>query len=96
MICAKGKPHFFCKCPNANHNRRREQLLNVTTDEVRRVAQKYIVEGLKAETNKALAVLGEKGKWVNPAEGWQVLDLSQNAQSTPREEFDVNEGKVML
>ena len=51
---------------------KREQLLDVTKEQVREVAQKYLVEGMNSAS---LAVLGERKEWVKDSDGWDIRTL---------------------
>jgi len=52
--------------------RRREQLLDVKAEDVRAVAQKFLVEGMGKGN---LAVLGERREWMDEREGWTEVPL---------------------
>lgn len=56
--------------------KRREQFLDVTREQVRDVAQRYVVEGLDKEAEKAV-FLGEKVPWENA--GWKVENLNMSS-----------------
>ncbi len=51
---------------------RRERLLDVTAEQVQRVADEFLV---KRAAENSIAILGEKKDWANPANGWEVKDL---------------------
>ena len=51
---------------------KREELLDVTKEDVREVAQKYLVNGTQ---NARLTVLGEEGEWLQKQGGWDVKKL---------------------
>jgi Zn-dependent M16 (insulinase) family peptidase len=51
---------------------RRERLLDVTAEDVQRVADQFLVQ--RADKS-SVAVLGEKKDWVSQANGWDVRDL---------------------
>ena len=52
----------------------REQLLDVTTEDVQRVAQKYLVD--LPTDQRAVCVLGEKKEWIGQdPEPWQEKHL---------------------
>ena len=55
---------------------RREQLLDVTKDDVRNVAQQFLVDGMK---NAKTVLLGEQNEWSSPRNGWTVkkIELSK-------------------
>lgn len=54
---------------------RREQLLGVTKDQVREVAQKYVVDALAKESGR-LVFLGERRDWVDKS--WSVNEMDIN------------------
>ncbi|GAM82428.1 hypothetical protein ANO11243_004070 [Dothideomycetidae sp. 11243] len=51
---------------------RRERLLDVTPDQVRDVAERFLLNGSKASR---LAVLGERKAFMGEADGWSIEDL---------------------
>jgi Zn-dependent M16 (insulinase) family peptidase len=51
---------------------RRERLLDVTAEDVQRVADQFLVQ--RADKS-SVAVLGEKKDWANQANGWEIRDL---------------------
>lgn len=51
---------------------RRERLLDVTAEDVQRVADQFLVQ--RAD-NSSVAVLGEKKDWASQANGWEIRDL---------------------
>lgn len=67
---------------------RRERLLDVTTDQVQRVADEFLV---KRASESSIAILGEKKDWVTKKNGWTERDLhmteniKQLAQQDPDE-----------
>jgi Zn-dependent M16 (insulinase) family peptidase len=54
---------------------RREQLLDVTKDQVREVAQKYIVDAL-TQNKERVVFLGEKRDWVDKS--WTINEMDIN------------------
>jgi len=52
--------------------KRREQLLDVTASDVKKVAEEFLV---KSAEEASIAVLGPKKDWVKEANGWSVKDL---------------------
>jgi len=52
--------------------KRREQLLDVTAEDVKQVAQKYL---LKPFERGNLAILGAQKGWVTKEAGWEVRDI---------------------
>lgn len=71
----EGMGHFLYGITEEMRQKRREQLLDVTKDQVREVAQKYIVEGLQKQAER-LVFLGEKRDWVD--ESWAVKEMDIN------------------
>jgi Zn-dependent M16 (insulinase) family peptidase len=51
---------------------RRERLLDVTAEDVQRVADQFLVQ--RADKS-SVAVLGEKKDWTSQANGWEIRDL---------------------
>jgi Zn-dependent M16 (insulinase) family peptidase len=51
---------------------RRERLLDVTAEQVQRVANDFLV---KRASESSVAILGEKKDWVTEKNGWDVRDL---------------------
>lgn len=71
----EGMGQFMYGITEEMKQKRREQLLDVTRDQVRDVAHKYVVEGLGKEAERAV-FLGEKAAWVDA--GWKVEDMNVN------------------
>ncbi|KAJ4424579.1 Mitochondrial presequence protease [Gnomoniopsis sp. IMI 355080] len=71
----EGMTRFMHGVDQAMQQTRREQLLDVTKEQVRDVAQKYIVGALERKSEKAV-FLGEKAAWVDGE--WQVEDMNVN------------------
>lgn len=71
----EGMGQFMYGITEEMKQKRREQLLDVTREQVRDVAHKYVVEGLGKEAERAV-FLGEKAAWVDA--GWKVEDMNVN------------------
>lgn len=71
----EGMTRFMHGVDQAMQQTRREQLLDVSREQVRDVAQKYIVGALERKSEKAV-FLGEKAAWVDGE--WQVEDMNVN------------------
>ncbi|TPX06923.1 uncharacterized protein E0L32_011147 [Thyridium curvatum] len=71
----EGMGKFLFGVTNGMKQRRREQLLDVTKDQVREVAQKYIVDAL-AKGAERTVFLGEKQDWVDSS--WKVNEMHVN------------------
>ncbi|CRK18032.1 hypothetical protein BN1708_012208 [Verticillium longisporum] len=68
----EGMGRFLSGITDEMKQTRREQLLDVTKEQVRAVAQKYLVDGLKKEEER-VAFLGEKRAWVDGS--WKVQEM---------------------
>ncbi|KAH6688989.1 mitochondrial presequence protease [Plectosphaerella plurivora] len=71
----EGMGRFLSGITDEMKQTRREQLLDVTRDQVREVAQKYLVDGLARDEGR-IAFLGEKRPWVD--ETWKVSEMNIN------------------
>lgn len=74
-ISTEGMDRFISGITDEMKQKRREQLLDVTTDQVRQVAQKYIVDAL-AQEKERVAFLGKKQDWVDSS--WKVHEMDVN------------------
>ena len=71
-VSDEGMTRFLSGIDEEMEQKRREQLLDVTKDDIREVARKYLVEGTPGAS---VAVLGERQDWVSHADGWVVKNL---------------------
>jgi Zn-dependent M16 (insulinase) family peptidase len=74
----EGMAHFVYGITEDMKQKRREQLLDVTKDQVREVAQKYIVDQLNKDTGR-LVFLGEKREFVDKS--WTINEMDINGGS---------------
>lgn len=74
-VNTEGMDRFSSGVTDEMKQTRREQLLDVTKDQVREVAQKYIVDGLAREQER-VAFLGEKKDWVDST--WSIREMNVN------------------
>ena len=76
----EGMTRFLSGVDEAMEQTKREQLLDVKKEDLREVAHRYLVEGMK---DARIAVLGEKKDWVKEEAGWSIksMDLSKASQS---------------
>ncbi|KAK4103850.1 hypothetical protein N658DRAFT_232654 [Parathielavia hyrcaniae] len=74
----EGMGNFVYGITEEMKQRRREQLLDVTKDQVREVAQKYIVTALSKEAER-LVFLGEKRDFVG--QSWVIKEMDINGAS---------------
>ncbi|CZR57935.1 related to metalloprotease 1 [Phialocephala subalpina] len=76
-VSAEGMTLFSYGVTEEMQQTRREQLLDVTKEQVREVAQKYIVDALAKDQGRVV-FLGEKKTWVDGT--WEVRDMGISAQ----------------
>jgi Zn-dependent M16 (insulinase) family peptidase len=81
-VSTEGMDHFVSGITKQMKQTRREQLLDVTKDQVREVAQKYIVDAL-AGGKERIAFLGEKRDWVDST--WTVREMNVNGAAAEPE-----------
>ncbi|KAI1390856.1 Metalloenzyme, LuxS/M16 peptidase-like protein [Hypoxylon trugodes] len=74
-VNSEGMLRFMSGVTHEMQQRRREQLLDVSKDQVREVAQKYIVDALAKEEER-IAFLGKKQEWVDGS--WKVNEINVN------------------
>lgn len=75
----EGMGRFLYGVDEEMKQRKREQLLDVTKEQVRDVAQKYVVEALDKQAERAV-FLGEKQAWVDGE--WKVENMNVNGGET--------------
>ncbi|KAK1756925.1 Metalloenzyme, LuxS/M16 peptidase-like protein [Echria macrotheca] len=71
----EGMSNFLYGITEEMKQKRREQLLDVTKDQVREAAQSYIVDGLAKEAGR-LVFLGERRDWVDKS--WAINEMDIN------------------
>ncbi|KAI1376619.1 Metalloenzyme, LuxS/M16 peptidase-like protein [Hypoxylon crocopeplum] len=71
-VNAEGMLRFMSGVTHEMQQKRREQLLDVSKDQVREVAQKYIVDGLAKEEER-VTFLGKKQDWIDAS--WKVNEM---------------------
>ena len=72
-VNTEGMLRFVSGITDEMQQKRREQLLDVTKDQVRDVAQKYIINGLTNQSEQ-IAFLGKKQDWVDGS--WKVKEIN--------------------
>ncbi|KAI9701384.1 MAG: Mitochondrial presequence protease [Bogoriella megaspora] len=75
-VSQEGMTRFLSGVDEAMQQRKREQLLDVGKEQIRDVAQRYLVEQAK---NSSIAILGQKSDWVKETDGWQLRDLGMKS-----------------
>ncbi|KIW01456.1 uncharacterized protein PV09_07213 [Verruconis gallopava] len=81
-VADEGMTRFLAGVEWAAQQKRREQLLDVKAEDVKRVAEEYLINRAK---DAATAVLGERKAWVKDGE-WTLKDLGALAERV--EEFE--------
>jgi len=71
-VSQEGITQFLTGVDQDMQQQRREQLLDVTADDVKSVADKFLVNGVDSAH---IAVLGAPKEWVNKESGWDIRDL---------------------
>lgn len=77
-VSQEGMSRFLNGIDDAMEQTKREQMLNVKKEDLREVAQKYIVDGMK---NARITVLGERREWVKEADGWRFKNVELSKPS---------------
>ncbi|KAL8678464.1 MAG: hypothetical protein Q9224_007111, partial [Gallowayella concinna] len=84
-VSDEGMTRFLSGIDEDMEQRKREQLLDVTTADVVEVAQKYLVDGM---AKARVAVLGAEKGWVPSGDDWDIKRL-QMAQDGDCESPDL-------
>jgi Zn-dependent M16 (insulinase) family peptidase len=88
-VSSEGMTRFLSGVSDEMLQERRERLLDVSKDQVREVAQQYIVDAL-AKGEGLMVFLGEKKPWVDST--WETKDMGISAQEPEvQDEEDVKE-----
>jgi len=90
-VSQEGMTRFLSGVDEAMEQKKREQLLDVKKEDLREVAQQYLVEGMK---DSRLAVLGEKKDWVKEGEGWTIKCMELNRASESAGASDLSAGDL--
>lgn len=79
-VSEEGMARFVNGVDEVMEQTKREQLLDVKKEDIREVAQRYLMEGMK---DARIAVLGDKKDWVRGEAGWTIksLELSRASES---------------
>ena len=79
-VSQEGMTRFLSGVDEAMEQTKREQLLDVKKEDLREVAQRYLVEGMK---DAKVTVLGEQKDWIKEEAGWSIksIDLSKASES---------------
>ncbi len=91
-VSDEGMTKFLSGVSDEMIQERRERLLDVTKDQVREVAQTYIIDALKKNEGR-LAFLGEKKPWVD--ETWETKDMGISIENPEAQtEEDVKDASL--
>ena len=77
-VSQEGMTRFLSGVDEAMEQKKREQLLDVKKEDIREVAHRYLVEGMK---DAKIAVLGEKKDWVKEEAGWSIKSIGLSKAS---------------
>ena len=72
-VSEEGMTRFLSGVDEDMEQVKREQLLDVRKEDLKDVAQRFLVEGMEGAQ---LAVLGERKEWVKEQDGWEVKESS--------------------
>ncbi|CAL3963212.1 unnamed protein product [Diplocarpon coronariae] len=88
-VSAEGMSRFLSGISSEMMQERRERMLDVTKEQVREVAQRYVVDAL-AKGDGRIVFLGEKQPWVDDT--WKTKDM--NVATSPEESCVLDEEDV--
>jgi Zn-dependent M16 (insulinase) family peptidase len=90
-VSREGMSKFMYDITDDMVQERRERLLDVTTNQVREVAEKYIVDAL-AKGEDSMTFLGEKKLWVDST--WETKDMGISQSATEVEIGDEEDTRL--
>ena len=90
-VSQEGITRFLSGIDEAMEQNKREQLLDVKKEDLREVAQQYLVKGMK---DARIAVLGEKKDWVKEEAGWSIKTMELNRASESVGASDLSPGDL--
>ena len=90
-VSQEGMARFLSGIDEAMEQTKRQQLLDVKKEDIREVAQRYLVEGMK---DARIAVLGEKKDWVKEEAGWSIKRMELNKDSESVGASDLSPGDL--
>ena len=79
-VSQEGMTRFLSGVDETMEQTKREQLLDVKKEDIREVAQRYLVDGMK---DARITVLGENKDWFKEEAGWSIknMELSKASES---------------
>ena len=90
-VSQEGMTRFLSGVDEAMEQSKREQLLDVKKEDLREVAQRYLVEGMK---DARITVLGEKKDWVSKEAGWSIKSMELSKASELAGASDLGPGDL--
>ena len=90
-VSQEGMTRFLSGVDEAMEQTKREQLLDVKKEDIRKVAQRYLVEGMK---DARITVLGERKDWVQEEAGWSIKSMELNKASEAVGASDLSPGDL--
>ena len=90
-VSQEGMTRFLSGVDEGMEQIKREQLLDVKKEDIREVAQRYLVQGMK---DARVAVLGEKKDWVNEEAGWSIKNMVLSKASESVGASDLSPGDL--
>jgi Zn-dependent M16 (insulinase) family peptidase len=82
-VSQEGMVQFLSGVDPEMHQKRREQLLDVTSEDVKNAAEEFLVKGIECANT---AVLGARKDWVKESDGWTIRDLGMDELASQGEE----------
>jgi Zn-dependent M16 (insulinase) family peptidase len=90
-VSQDGMTRFLSGIDDTMEQTKREQMLDVKKEDLREVAQKYLIDGM---SNARIAVLGEKKEWVKERDGWTIKQMELSKPSESVGASDLGEGDL--
>ena len=72
-VSEEGMTRFLSGIDENMEQKMREQLLDVSKENVKKAAEDYVVQGMSKAN---VAILGEKKDWVKESDGWQIEKIN--------------------
>ena len=92
-VSEEGMTRFLSGVSNQMLQERRERLLDVSKEQVREVAQKYIIDALE-EGKGRMVFLGEKKSWIDGTWELKEMGISERGTEEIQDEEDVKEAAL--
>ena len=90
-VSQEGMTRFLSGVDEGMEQTKREQLLDVKKEDIREVAQRYLVEGTK---DARVTVLGEQKDWIKEEAGWTIKSVDLNKASESAGASDLSPGDL--